>query len=69
MQELCHVAVEKPPKDSGGGRVKESKRNRTDPALQVRLNFCVDHGKTKRPPLMTTTNPMTLGFLSKIPHL
>ncbi|KAM7328092.1 hypothetical protein ACRRTK_012184 [Alexandromys fortis] len=34
-QELCHVTVEKPPKAPGGGRVKESKSNRTDQSSQV----------------------------------
>lgn len=48
-QELCHLAVEKTPKDSGEGRVKENKRNRTDGTLQVSLKFCVDNGNTKIP--------------------
>lgn len=62
MQELCQVAVEKSPKDSGGGRVKESKRNRTDGAVQVRLNFGAGNGKTKSP-FDGNNNSYYFGFL------
>ncbi|XP_005324520.2 plexin-C1 isoform X1 [Ictidomys tridecemlineatus] len=34
-QELCPVAIEKPPKNPGGGRFKENKSNRTNQGLQV----------------------------------
>ncbi|KFO31161.1 Plexin-C1 [Fukomys damarensis] len=33
-QELCHIAVEKLPKMPGGGRFRETKKNRTHPGLQ-----------------------------------
>lgn len=62
MQELCHVTVEKPPKAPGGGRVKESKGNRTDQSSQVSLDFCVDSGGKRKSPLILTMTTATLGF-------
>jgi hypothetical protein len=43
FQELCQV--EKSPKASGGGRLKENKNNRTNKGGQVRPYFHVDDGK------------------------
>lgn len=62
MQELCHVTVEKPPKAPGGGRVKESKNNRTDQSSQVSLDFCVDSGGKRKSPLILAMTTATLGF-------
>ncbi|OBS65513.1 hypothetical protein A6R68_05955 [Neotoma lepida] len=43
MQEFCHVTVEKPPKTSGEGRVKENKSNRANQSSQfiTKLNISI----------------------------